>query len=235
MSSRSRSASRSWSGVGPILSQLRNRAVRNHYVAEVARRLRVDPGEINGYLLRPRQAAREMLASEERIEGPRLEKLEFKILAFLLQKPERIADFLAESLEMMIESDELVGLIRRASAHWERVGPEAWSTAALMDGGRWDSVIGDASAVSLENELHEDIALSWQAEEVDQAEKIERRWRDAILALKRAWAERSLRSMRAEFNAIDMRAERARWATTYEQIKQLEAFKMNLGATTDVE
>jgi DNA primase len=209
---------------GKVLGQVKNPIVWAHYAEELGRRLGVEPRLYKRYLKgAPSQqegegGARVKQAAVRVEEAPaiKLDRTQFVLLVLLLGHPMWIEEFLAESLMNLLQSAELARVIEEAGAYYGEHG--RLDAAVLVERWRGHGFSGE-------------LARGFAALETDEypEEHASKMYERTILTLKREWTDRSLLGLRAELGGLDLMRDRERYRACYEQIRELEQFKKELG------
>ncbi len=166
---------------GEVLGHVRERVTWRHYAGEVARRLELNPGDIDSYLKQPdRLAAGEPVAARDETPLPNLEAACVQVLSLL---PERLVSFAEQdSYQQLFTDERLVYLIERAHAyrklHPDRVPPMAVLAEVVAESQ------GDPHFTRQITQLLED------AEEKFPADRLQQVWGDTVTRLQRDWLDR---------------------------------------------
>jgi DNA primase len=171
---------------GEVLGHVRERVAWTHYAGEVARRLDLNPGDIDSYLKRPdRLSEREPEKQKDETPLPKLEGACVQVLSLL---PDRLVSFAEQdSYQQLFTDERLVYLIERAHAyrklHPDRVPPMA--------------VLAEVVAES-QGDPHFTRQIAQLLEDAEEKFPVERRtqaWGDTVTKLQIDWLAREKASV----------------------------------------
>lgn len=179
---------------GEVLGHVEERVAWRHYAGEVARRLDLNPADIDGFLKQPaRLADRQSPVQRDETPLPALERICIQVLSLL---PDRLVSFAEEDNYQQLFTDErLVYLIERAHAyrklHPDRVPPMAVLAQVVAESE------GDPHFTRQITELLEG------AEERFPPDRRTQAWGDTVTGLQRGWLEREARWVQQEAGRVD--------------------------------
>ncbi len=201
--------------LGELLGHVKNNVMRERYVAEISRRVAIEPRLLKEYIKQPQKVGTEITKAVQANRRPtRLTKPEFGILVVLLDHPEWLAEFFAEQYDNLLSSKELVVFLEKTKNSF---GEQNSLNIAFIS--QEIENIGLKKAV--ENALV-------SVDENYQEEKARTFFTDCIFSLKKEWVSRTIGEIVRELENLDFQKEREAYSSLVEQKKVLEEFQQNI-------
>lgn len=199
---------------GQILRDIKSRVSWEHYAQEVSRRLDIKPELLREYVKRPGASVDKIRRAVEEANRPmELPPAEFGLLAVLLDHPQWVQGFLRESYDGLLSSAELAAFVRDFTNH---LGPDGTLNAASV----LQRVENPAFRRTLEQAM-------MSTEELYGEDRALRFYEDCVRAIKRQWADRTLKQLHAELAGTDFVAQREKYQELLERKMRVERFRQS--------
>ncbi len=202
--------------VSEILKKVENRVAWEHYAQEVSRRLSIEPSLLKEYIKRPKATRDDVRQAVVQAHEPlKLEKVEFGILAVLMDYPQWLEGFLTEEFDKLLSSEELSAFLQAAQEHYRK---DQKIEAPIL--------LQHIEHASFRNTVEEALVATDDLYADD--DKARRFYEDCVRALKKSWADRTLEGLQNELEITDFDRERERYQELVEQKMKVERFKQSL-------
>ncbi len=201
--------------LGELLGHVKNKVMRERYVAEISRRVAIEPKLLKEYIKKPQQVSTEITKAVSANRRPtRLTKPEFGVLVVLLDHPEWLVEFFAEQYDNLLSSKELVNFLDKAKNSVDE--NNALNTAFIIQ---------EIENIGLKKAVENALV---SVDENYQEEKARTFFTDCIFSLKKEWVSRTISEIVRELENLDFQEEREAYSTLVEQKKVLEEFQRNI-------
>ncbi len=201
--------------LGELLGHVKNKVMQERYVAEISRRVAIEPRLLKEYIKRPQKIGSEMTSALKANHRPmRLTKPEFGVLIVLLDHPEWLSEFFKEQYDNLLSSRELLMFLENAKNNVSE--NNALNVAFLIE-----NIDNIGLKKSVENAL-----VSVDA--YYQEEKARTFFTDCIFSLKKEWVSRTIGEIVRELEGLDFQKQRQAYSSLVEQKKVLEEFQRNI-------